>query len=210
MVENRNCGVCRMKKIVYVILEQWADWELAYISSAVNMLGQDKFENKTVSLTKNAVTSIGGIKCLPDYGIETVPSDFDAVILIGGMSWHNESALHIKPLIENCIKDGKVLGAICDACRFLGSIGALNGAKHTANDLNELKQYSAYTNEQGFIHRQAVSDNNIITANGTATLEFAREILKALSAASEDQINGWYDFHKLGFYTAPMPKIEQE
>lgn len=50
------------------ILEQWADWELAYISSAVNMLGGGKFENKTLSLTKDAVTSIGGIKCLPGMG----------------------------------------------------------------------------------------------------------------------------------------------
>ena len=47
----------------------------------------------------------------------------------------------------------------------------------------------------------------IITANGTATLEFAREILKALSVASDEQINGWYDFHKLGFYNAAMPKM---
>ena len=37
-----------MKKILYVILEQWADWELAYISSAVNLLGGGKLENKTV------------------------------------------------------------------------------------------------------------------------------------------------------------------
>ncbi len=196
-----------MKKILYVILEQWADWELAYISSAVNMLGGGKFENKTVSLTKNAVTSIGGIKCLPDYDIQSVPSEYDALILIGGMSWLNENAMQIKPLIDACIKKDKVLGAICDACRFLGSVGALNNAKHTANDLNELKQYSAYTNEQGFIHRQAVSDNKIITANGTATLEFARKILKALSIASDEQINGWYDFHKLGFYNAAMPKM---
>ena len=196
-----------MKKILYVILEQWADWELAYISSAVNMLGNGKFENKTLSLTKDAVTSIGGIKCLPDYDIQSVPSEYDALILIGGMSWRNENAMQIKPLIDACIKNGKALGAICDACRFLGSVGALNNAKHTANDLNELKQYSAYTNEQDFIHRQAVSDNNVITANGTATLEFAREILKALSIASDEQINGWYDFHKLGFYIAPMPKM---
>jgi len=196
-----------LKKILYVILEQWADWELAYISSAVGMLGNGHFENKTVSLTNDAVTSIGGIKCLPDYNLQAVPSDYDALILIGGMSWHNENALQVKPLIDDCIKSGKVLGAICDACRFLGSIGALNGAKHTANDLGELKQYSVYTNEQGFIHRQAVSDKNIITANGTATLEFAQEILKALSVASEEQIKGWYDFHKLGFYNAPMPKM---
>lgn len=196
-----------MKKILYIILEQWADWELAYISSAVNMLGQGKFENKTVSLTKSAVTSIGGVKCLPDYDLKTAPSDFEAAILIGGMSWHSGNALQVRPLVDACLKSGKVLGAICDACRFLGSVGALNGAKHTANDLNELKQYSAYTNEQGFIHRQAVSDNNIITANGTAALEFAQEVLLSLSVAPEEKIKDWYYFHKLGFYNAPMPKM---
>ncbi len=196
-----------MKKILYVILEQWADWESAYISSAVNMLGGGKFENKIVSLTKNAVTSIGGVTCLPDYDLQSVPSDYDALILIGGMSWHNENALQVKPLIDECIKNGKVLGAICDACRFLGSVGALNGVKHTANDLNELKQYPAYTNEQGFVHRQSVADNNVITANGTAALEFAQDVLLALSVATQEQIKGWYDFHKLGFYTAPMPKM---
>lgn len=196
-----------MKKILYIILEQWADWELAYISSAVNMLGRGKFENKTLSLTKSAVTSIGGVKCLPDYDLQTARLDFDAAILIGGTSWHSENVLQVKPLIDACLKSGKVLGAICDACRFLGSIGALNGAKHTANDLKELKQYSAYTNEQGFLHRQAVSDNNIITANGTAALEFAQEVLRTLSVAPEEKIKSWYDFHKLGFYNAPMPKM---
>ncbi len=196
-----------MKRILYVLLEQWADWELAYISSAVNMLGRGKFENKTVSLTKNAVTSIGGVACLPDYDLRAVPSDYEAVILIGGMSWHNENALQVKPLVNDCIKNGKVLGAICDACRFLGSVSALNKAKHTANDPNELKQHSAYTNAQGFIYRQAVSDNKVITANGTAPLEFAQEVLRALSVATEEEIKGWYDFHKLGFYNAPMPKM---
>ena len=196
-----------MKKILYVILEKWADWELAYISSAVNMLGGGNFENKTVSLTKDFVTSIGGVKCLPDYDLQSVPSNYDALILIGGMSWHNENAIQIKTLIDDCIKNSKVLGAICDACKFLGSIGALNGAKHTTNDLNELKQYAAYTNEQGFVHKQAVSDNMIITANGTATLEFAQELLKELAVASNEQIKNWYDFHKLGFYTADMPKM---
>ena len=178
-----------MKKILYVVLEQWADWELAYISSAVNMLGQGKFENKTVSLTKDAVTSIGGIKCLPDYDLQNIPSDYAAVILIGGMSWHSETALQVKPLVKSCIDSGKVLGAICDACRFLGAIGALNNAKHTANDANELKQYAVYKNEQGFIHKQAVSDNNIITANGTATLEFAREILQIGRASCRERVS---------------------
>lgn len=197
-----------MKRILYVLLEQWADWELAYVSSAVNMLGDGKFENKTVSLTKTPVTSIGNVKCLPDFDVLSIPRDFDALILIGGLSWHNENALQLKPLIDSCIKDGKVVAAICDACRFLGSVGALNNAKHTANGLDELKQYSAYTNAQGFIHKQAVADKNIVTANGTAPLEFAQEVLSVLKVASAEKIKGWYDFHKLGFYTAHMPQMQ--
>lgn len=195
------------KTILYVITDRWADWESAYISSAINMLGDGRFENKTVSLTKNAVKSIGGVKCMPDFDLNSAPSDCAALILIGGMSWHNDDAVRFKPLIEACVKRGNVLCAICDACRFLGSLGYLNDAKHTANDLNELLQYPAYTNAQGFMHKQSVCDNNVVTANGTATLEFAQEILRALAVAPEQKIKAWYDFHKLGFYTAPMPEM---
>lgn len=53
----------------------------------------------------------------------------------------------------------------------------------------------------------AVRDNNIITANGTASLEFAREVLLALKVADEEKIFAWYDFYKLGCYNAPTPSI---
>ncbi len=46
-----------------------------------------------------------------------------------------------------------------------------------------------------------------MTANGTAALEFAREVLLALEAAPEEKIIDWFNFHKLGFYDAPMPKM---
>lgn len=49
---------------------------------------------------------------------------------------------------------------------------------------------------------QAVMDDRIITANGTAPLEFAREVLMALNIAPESEILNWYEFHKYGFYEA--------
>ena len=45
-----------------------------------------------------------------------------------------------------------------------------------------------------------MSDCNVITANGTATLEFAKEIMLYLKAKPVDKINEWYEFNKLGFY----------
>lgn len=197
------------KTILFVILQQYADWEAAYISSAVSMLGQGKYEIKTVSLSKDAVLSIGGFKVLPDYDVTSVPDDYEALILIGGMTWRSENTQQIKVLAKDCFEKGKIIGGICDASAFLGTAGVLNNVVHTGNDLNDLKQWagSAYTGEAKYIAKQAIRDKNVITANGTAPMEFAREILSALNVADEGKITDWYDFHKLGFYTAPMPDM---
>ncbi len=175
------------KTILFVILQQYADWEAAYITSAITMLGQGQYDIKTVSLSK----------------------DYEAIVLIGGMTWRTENTRQIKMLVEECYQKGRVLGGICDASAFLGKAGVLNDVMHTSNDINDLKQWagSSYTGETKYIAKQAVRDRNIITANGIAPMEFAKEILFALNVASEDKILDWYNFHKLGFYTAPMPKM---
>lgn len=199
-----------MKKIIlFLILEQYADWEAAYISSAISMLGQDKYEIKTVSLSKDYVQSIGGFNVMPDYDITSIPDNYEALILIGGMTWRSENTQPIKKLVEECFKMGKILGGICDASAFLGTTGILNNVIHTSNDLNDLKKWAgaAYTGEIKYMAKQAVCDQNVITANGTAALEFAKEILLALHIADKEKIVEWYDFHKLGFYTASMPKM---
>ena len=161
-----------------------------------------------MSLSTDIVTSIGGLRVAPDYSINSVPYDYEALILIGGMSWRNKEADKIKPLVRKCLADKKVLGGICDASAFLGTAGVLNDVRHTSNDLADLKQWAgkSYTGEDLYMMQQAVSDRNIITANGTAALEFAKEVLLALKAAPEDKIMEWYNFHKLGYYEAPMPK----
>jgi len=199
-----------MKKVVlFVILDKYADWEAAYLSSLILSLGQDEYSVKTVSLTKDIIQSIGGFTVLPDYDIQSAPTDFEGLILIGGMSWRNETALQVKPLVQNALNNRKVLGGICDASAFLGTIGVLNNVSHTSNDLNDLKQWAgdAYTGEEKYIMQQAVRDNNIITANGTASLEFAKEVMIALGAAPENRILEFYNFHKLGYYEAPMPSM---
>ena len=197
------------KTILFVILQQYADWEAAYITSAITMLGQGQYDIKTVSLSKDYVQSIGGFRVLPDYDIASVPKDYEALILIGGMTWRDGNAQQVKTLVEDCCQKGKVLGGICDASAFLGTVGVLNDVLHTSNDMNDLKLWagSVYTGETKYIAKQAVRDKNIITANGTAPMEFAKELLLALNVASEEKVSEWYNFHKLGYYTASMPKM---
>ena len=197
------------KTILFVILQQYADWEAAYITSAITMLGQGQYDIKTVSLSKDYVQSIGGFRVLPDYDMESVPKEYEAVVLIGGMTWRNENTQQIKTLVGECYEKGKILGGICDASAFLGTVGILNDVMHTSNDMNDLKQWAGtmYTGESKYIAKQAVRDKNVVTANGTAPMECAKDILLALNVAGEDKILEWYNFHKLGFYTAAMPKM---
>lgn len=197
------------KNVLFVILDQYADWEAAYLSSLLLALGRDKFVVKTVSLTKDSIHSLGGFTVLPDYDIQSVPQDFEGVILIGGMSWRTEAARQVEPLVKDALSKGKVVGGICDASAFLGTIGILNTIDHTSNDINDLKQWAgeAYTGEKNYMKQDVVRSHNVITANGTATLEFAKEVMIALNVASENKIQEWYNFYKLGIYGAPMPSF---
>ncbi|WP_040197065.1 type 1 glutamine amidotransferase family protein [Candidatus Soleaferrea massiliensis] len=198
------------KPILFFILDQYADWEAAYVSSWIAAFGQDRYAVKTVSLTKDSVRSIGGFTVLPDYDIHTTPADYEGLILVGGMSWRSEEARRVKPLVQDALRGGKVLGGICDASAFLGTIGVLNHVRHTCNDIGDLKRWAgdAYTGEDNYVMQHAVRDNNIVTANGTAPLEFAKEVLTALDIAPENKISEWYNFYKLGCYNAPMPNMQ--
>jgi len=197
------------KTVLFVILDKYADWEAAYLSSLILALGQEVYSIKTVSLTKDSIKSLGGFTVIPDYDIKSAPTDFEGLVLIGGMSWRTEEAQQVKPLVENALNNKKVLGGICDASVFLGKMGILNNVKHTSNDLNDLKQWAgdAYIGEEKYMMQPAVRDNNIITANGTAPLEFAKEVMIALEVAPEKSILECYNFYKYGCYEAPMPHM---
>lgn len=197
------------KKVLGVLLDKFADWESAYISTGLASFGAEQYEFKTVALSTECVTSIGGLRVLPDYSVPQAPDDFAAVFLIGGMSWRTKEARRVEPLVRFAAEKGRLLGGICDAAGFLGTCGVLNAVKHTANDLDDMKAWAgqAYTGEKCFVHRQAVIDGNVVTANGTAPLEFASKALCALCPAKEDMVRQWYDFHKLGMYGALMPAM---
>ena len=57
------------KTVLFVLLEQYADWEAAYLGSALAMLGEGNFEVKTVSLSRDSVQSIGGLRVTPGIRI---------------------------------------------------------------------------------------------------------------------------------------------
>jgi len=192
------------KQVLFVILDQYADWEYSFLATALQDEIMDKtspYEVKTMSLNLSAVKSIGGFTTIPDYDVDSYPSDFAAIVLVGGMSWRTEEAKKIAPIVKSAYESGKTVGAICDATVFLGMNGLLNDRKHTSNKLENLKEAAKenYINSENYVHEQAVRDLNLVTANGTGFLEFTREMLYALDAYPADHIEWNYKFYKQGY-----------
>lgn len=72
-----------------------------------------------------------------------------------------------------------------------------SSCKHTSNIQEYLQNYSGerYLGKE-YCDQLAVTDKNIITASGLGSLEFAAEVLKALSVYSEEKCKEWYHFFK--------------
>lgn len=104
-------------------------------------------------------------------------------------------------MVRSAIEKGKTVGAICNAASWMAKHGFLNAVKHTGNGPEQLKLWGGdnYTNPNGYVNAQAVNDKNIVTANGSATLEFAKELLLLLENDTPERIEMYYQFNKQGF-----------
>jgi len=196
--------VRKMKQqVVFVILDQFADWEYGPLAAELNNPEVDHpaYEVVYASNTLEPITSIGGLRALPHYTFETIPESAAALILVGGDSWRKPEAAPAAELAAGFLSRGKVVGAICDATRFLGAKGLLNNYRHTMNFRDSTEGEPLYQNAGGFVQEDAVRDRNLVTANGNAPYAFTREVLLALGTKPEEA-DKWLDFFTLGLHQA--------
>lgn len=193
-------------EILYLLLPDYAAHEAVYLSQAIAsdeqaLKASPKYVNKVLAPTMEPVKSIGGFRTLPDYSFETMPDDYAALVLIGGFGWSTAIADKVVPIVEKALKEGKIVGAICNAASFMAKHGFLNHLRHTGNGLDQLKLWGGetYVNAAMYVNEQAVSDGNLVTANGSATLEFAKELLLLLKNDTPERIEMYYQFNKQGF-----------
>lgn len=193
-------------EILYILLPDFASHEMVYMMEAISSDEQQlktnpKYVNRIVAPKAEPVCAIGGFKVTPDYTFDNMPDDFAALVLIGGYGWMTPIADNVKPIVRKAIEKGKIVGAICNGASFLAKCGFLNNVKHTGNGLEQLKLWGGenYTNSDGYIHTQAVSHHNLVTANGSAALEFAKELLLLLENDIPERIEMYYQFNKQGF-----------
>ncbi|MGL4762264.1 MAG: DJ-1/PfpI family protein [Sarcina sp.] len=185
-------------EVLIVLTEKWNDWEASYAIAVINSFSEYKV--KTIGVNELSKKSMGGINASVDYTIDGY-EEFDniaMVILSGGLSWEENDYSDISIFIKKVMELDIPVAAICSATTFLCKHGFLDSIKHTGDSLELFKKQKEYKGEQFYINEQVVIDNNIITANETAAVQFAYEIFKILKIDSEEEIEQWYDNFKNG------------
>lgn len=186
---------------IYLFLfDGFSDWEIAYLTPELHK--SEKVNLITFSRDGGPVTSMGGLKITPDISMDKViPTEVSLLILPGGEDWNERKLEYVSQLTNSVYRDQKPIAAICAATTFLGSKGYLDKIKHVSNDLNYLKAVAPeYKGDALYQPATFASDQNIITANGTAPIEFAREIFRKVELWEESDIEKWYQLFKNGVW----------
>ena len=180
-------------EILLVLTDRWCDWEASYIIAVANSFSD--YTVKTIAVDTDPKVSMGGVRAQVDYRIEDY-IDFHAlaiVILPGGLSWE-ENAYHEIAEFIRTVQEKKIpVAAICGATTFLSKHGFLDHVRHTGDSLELLQSQRGYHGQALYVPAQTVADGGIITANETAAVEFAYEIMKLLQLDSDEELAQWYD-----------------
>ncbi|WP_282937244.1 type 1 glutamine amidotransferase family protein [Paenibacillus sp. RC67] len=191
-----------MKEVWILVTDGFADWEASYVSAELNK-PKTGFQVKTIAIDKSPKVSMGGFRILPDYDLNDAPSLEELAMLIipGGTGWREDKNQQAAQLVQRCVDRDLPVAAICDATTFLANHGFLESNKHTGNTLAYLKEGAPnYRGDSNYKDAQAVSDGNIITANGTGAVEFSKLILEKLGVYEGEKLEEWYTIFKKGYF----------
>lgn len=184
------------------VFDSLADWEPGYAIAGINdpqfqrMPG--RYRVRTASVGGRTVVTAGGVRIQPDAALEAVePAGSAMLILPGGTAWdegHNGEA--VEPA-RTFLSRGVPVAAICGATAGLARGGLLDDRRHTSN----AREYLAATGYSGaglYEDAPVITDRHLITAPGTAPLDFALHIFRELDLYPREVLEAWYGLFKTG------------
>jgi putative intracellular protease/amidase len=179
-----------------------ADWEPGFVVAGINnpdgQKAPGRYQVRTIAATRDAITTIGGIRILPDMVLDQLdPAESAMLILPGGEIWDQGGNLEAVEKAKAFLAAGVPVAAICGATAGLARGGMLDTRKHTSN----APEYLAATGYRGahlYQTADVVSDQNVVTASAMKSLEFAREIFARLDVYEDKVLEAWYGLFKTG------------
>jgi putative intracellular protease/amidase len=184
------------------VFDTLADWEPGFAVAGINNPDGQKtpgrYQVRTVGVTRDPVTTIGGIRIQPDLSLDQLePRESAMLILPGGEKWDRGGNMEAVEKARTLLAAGMPVAAICGATAGLARGGVLDTRKHTSN-APEYLGATGYRGAHLYQTADVVNDQNLITASGMNSLEFAREIFARLDVYEKKVLEAWYGLFKTG------------
>jgi putative intracellular protease/amidase len=198
-----------MRDVVYVLVfEGFADWQVGLALAEIRRPGE--WEVRSAGFTCEPVTSMSGLRVLPDVGVDELDLQAAALLILpGGHLWlaaHIERAASVARRVHDA---GAPVAAIDQGVLAVARAGLLDHCRHTGNWAGQIgREVPMYAgHDQYDANVLAVSDGGVITASHLGSIEFAREIIHTLDLYSASDREHWYRLFK---HAVPPPWLAGE
>lgn len=166
-----------MKTVLCFLYDTFVEFEMSLVCYYINR--EEDFQVIYIGYQKTPIRSSGGISVKVDKTIEEIKStkDIEGIIIPGGF----ERVLkpELKFLIKKLHEEKKLVAAICAGPEFLAKSGILKGRKYTTtippSEYVEKNEEDPFSREM-YKETRMIRDENIITAKGSAFVDFALEV----------------------------------
>jgi putative intracellular protease/amidase len=178
------------------VCDTMSDWEpghaIAHINGQQWQRSPGRFQVRTVAETREPITTMGGMRIVPDVTVaELEPESSAMLILVGDQRWGEGGNGPFAAKAAQFLRAGTPVAAICGATLGLARAGVLDEYDHTSNAAVYL-QASGYDGGDRYRDEPAVTDRGLITAGGTDPIDFARHIFAKLGLYTNDVLDAWY------------------
>ena len=181
------------------VYDELADWEVGHLLAELRSgrFTHEKFVITTVGASRDPVTTMGGIRIVPDIPLaELDPAASDLLILAGATMWDAGKGEAFAQAAARFLDAGVPVAASCGATAGLARAGLLDHRKHTS----AARDYLAATHYRGgdhYVDARAVTDGDLITAGPQSPVQFAAATLVRLGLF-DDRTRDAYEgvFHR--------------
>lgn len=186
-----------------VVLDTMADWETGYAIAGINQpayqANPGRYRVRTVGPTRDAVRTMGGMAIAPDLALDELsPTESAMLILPGATTWDQGEHGAAVEKAREFLDAGVPVAAICGATAGLAAQGLLDARPHTSNAPEYLAMMPGYGGQAQYVNEPAVRSGDLITASGTAPVQFARRIFERLDLYAPEVLDAWYALYTTG------------
>jgi putative intracellular protease/amidase len=186
------------------IYDTLADWEVGHLIAELRTgrFTGTPWNIATVAGSREPITTMGGLRILPDLLLEDLdPDSSNLLILPGADMWDAGGGGAFAATAARYLDAGVPVAAICGATVGLARAGLLDKRNHTSAAAGYLMA-TGYEGGDHYVDERAVVDGDLITAGPQSPVQFACATLRRLGLMSEPTLQAYEGLFHRGDATA--------